>query len=112
MNPSPATTAPSPGRLPFQPLLDVLPIDWTLARSDVVGPGPIAQAATLLGVTRRTVHRYRNSGLDHWTADRLAITAGCHPLTVWGQDWIHAINLNQTPSRGEDQVASRPPPTR
>ena len=78
-------------RLPFQPLLDALPIDHQMARPDVSGPGAVAQAARLLKVSTRTVHRLRDSGLALSTADRMAITAGFHPLAVWGDAWIHAI---------------------
>jgi hypothetical protein len=78
-------------RLPLQPLLDALPIDHTLARPDVRGPGASAQAARQLGVSTRTLHRLRLTGLDLWAADRLAIAAGLHPLTVWREGWIDAL---------------------
>jgi len=79
-------------RLPLEPLLDALPIDRCLERRDVVGPGVIAQAAALLDVSTRTLHRLRHTGLNPWTADRLAIAGGMHPLVVWGEAWIHAID--------------------
>jgi hypothetical protein len=78
-------------RLPLQALLDVLPIDRTRALADVTGPGVLAQAALMLQVPTRRLQRYRHEGLDPWTADELAITAGWHPLLVWGQDWIDAV---------------------
>jgi hypothetical protein len=88
-----------PHRLPLQPLLDALPIDLQMARPDVSGPGPVAQAAELLNVSTRSVHRLRHSGLTPSTADRLAIAAGLHPLAVWGDAWIHAIDDDRRPPR-------------
>ena len=93
----------SPGRLPLRPLLDALPIDRQLARQDVIGPGVVAQAATLLGVSTRSIHRWGRSGLTPWAADRLAIGAGLHPLTVWGDAWIHAIDTGRGPDAREDR---------
>ncbi len=81
-------------RLPLEPLLVALPIDQRLARQDIVGPGVIAQAATLLDVSTRTLHRLRHTGLNPWTADRLAIAGGIHPLVVWGEAWMHAIGAD------------------
>ncbi len=83
---------PDAARLPLEPLLDALPIDRCLERRDVVGPGAIAQAAALLDVSTRTLHRLRHTGLSPWTADRLAIAGGLHPLVVWGEAWIDAID--------------------
>lgn len=80
-----------PERLPLQPLLDALPIDHQKARPDVAAPGVAAQAAELLAVSTRTVHRLRVNGLTLPTADRLAVAAGFHPLAVWGDAWIAAI---------------------
>jgi hypothetical protein len=94
MNARSDTTFGGP-RLSLQPLLDALPIDPVLARADVVGPGVTAQAALLLGVSTRTLSRYTDSGMDAWTADRLAIGAGWHPLLIWGQDWIDAVAHDQ-----------------
>ncbi len=86
-------------RLPFQPLLDALPIDIQTARPAVSGPGAVAQAAQMLNVSTRTVHRLRVSGLSPWTADRMAVAAGFHPLAVWGDAWIHAIDDDRWPRR-------------
>jgi hypothetical protein len=81
-------------RLPLEPLLKALPIDRVLARRDVVGPGEIAQAARMLGVSTTTLHRLRRTGLSIWVADRLAISAGLHPLLVWHDDWADALTTN------------------
>ncbi len=93
----------SSGRLPLRPLLNALPIDRQLARQDVIGPGVVAQAATLLGVSTRSIHRWGRSGLTPWAADRLAIGAGLHPLTVWGDAWIHAIDTGRGLDAREDR---------
>ncbi len=92
---------PDVTRLPLEPLLDALPIDRFLGRQDVLGPGVIAQAAALLDVSTRTLNRLRHTGLNPWTADRLAIAGGLHPLLVWGEAWIHAIGTDHTPHVGE-----------
>lgn len=97
----------SSARLPLQPLLDALPIDHQLARQDVVGPGVAVQAAALLDVSTRTLHRYRHSGLTPWTADRLAIAAGHHPLAVWGDAWTRSIETQAVPEVRETPVAYR-----
>jgi hypothetical protein len=68
-----------------------MPLDRHLARADINGPGLIAQAALQLGVAKRTLNRHQQVGLDPWTADRYAITAGLHPLAVWGDAWINAV---------------------
>lgn len=77
-------------RLPLQPLLDLLPIDRSLDRPDVVGPGIAEQAARILNISTRSVHRLRNTGMSPWTADRLALAAGYHPFAVWGDRWLEA----------------------
>ena len=89
MNQSPPAVQP-PERLPFQPLLDLLPIDYTLDRPEIVGPGLAEQAARILNVSTRTVHRLRHTGLSPWTADRLALAAGYHPFAIWGDRWLDA----------------------
>ena len=66
-------------------------IEDVLARNH----GVIAQAARLMDVPRRSLHRWRHTGLNPWTADRLAIAAGLHPFSVWGDAWIHAINTER-----------------
>ncbi len=93
----PAQRVAHPERLPLQPLLDALPIDHQRARPDVAAPGVVAQAAELLAVSTRTVHRLRASGLTPWTADRLAVAAGFHPLAVWGDAWIRAVGSGPVP---------------
>jgi len=101
-------TQPDPERLPLQPLLDALPLDRHLARADVAGPGVISQAAVILDLSTRTLHRLRHTGLDPWKADRLAVAAGTHPYLVWGDAWITALQpRRQPPSRDPDPRHTR-----
>lgn len=47
------------------------------------------QLAGALGVSRRTIVRWRaRGGLDPWQADRAATAAELHPLNVW-PTWPH-----------------------
>ena len=48
-----------------------------------------ADTAAVLGVTRRTIYRWRVNGVDVWAADRAACAAGLHPACVWA-DWFDA----------------------
>lgn len=90
MNQSPVNARQTAERLPFQPLLNVLPIDHRLDRPEMVGPGVAEQVARLLNISTRTVHRLRHTGMSPWTADRLALAAGYHPFAVWGDRWLEA----------------------
>lgn len=78
-------------RLPLEPLLRALGLH-TEESSGAGDPGPYPLAAQVLGVNRRTVYRYRDKGLNPWTADRLAIAAGLHPRSVWGEAWDRAAD--------------------
>jgi len=53
-------------------------------------PGPTASIGRSLGVTARTVWRWRSTGLTELQADRAAIAAGLHPGTVWDTWWATA----------------------
>ncbi len=96
-------TAQDEARFALQPLLDALPIDNT--RRDAGGDGVIVQAAAMLDVSARSLQRLRHTGLTPWTADRLAIAAGLHPLLVWGKAWLDAIDP-EAPDSARD-TASR-----
>ena len=55
-----------------------------------LGPASTATIARSLGVTTRTVWRWRSAGLTELQADRAAIAAGLHPGTVWDTWWATA----------------------
>ena len=46
--------------------------------------------AARLGVSTRTVWRWRASGLTADQADRAAIAAGWHPVSIWDTWWSTA----------------------
>ena len=74
-------TAP---RFPIGPLLEAL---------DCATP---ARLADLLGYSERAVYRWVEVGISWDRADRIAVSAGLHPATVWPEwlDW--SIRLNAT----------------
>jgi hypothetical protein len=46
--------------------------------------------ATMLGVSERAIHRWRERGGIPWTtADEAAISLGLHPMLVWGDAWLN-----------------------
>lgn len=50
------------------------------------GPATFAQ---LVGVSDRTITRWRKSGRILWhVADEAACALGMHPLNIWGDDWL------------------------
>lgn len=56
-----------------------------------VGAETDAQLASAIGVTRRTIVRWRaRGGLDPYQADRAAIAAHLHPLHVW-PNWAYEL---------------------
>lgn len=66
--------------LPFEPLEALL----------ATGCGVLT--AQLLGVNRRQVYRWRETGVSWAQADELAIRAGLHPSSVWGRSWWDGID--------------------
>lgn len=66
------------------------PVELTVATvMTFAGIPSLSEVARRAGVSRRTVHRWVHSGLDVWTADRLAVTvAHSHPATVFGPGWF------------------------
>ena len=58
--------------------------DEQVARFPELSDGDIA---SVLGVTRRTIVRWKIIGLDCWTADKAAVRLGLHPCEVWGDAW-------------------------
>ena len=53
-------------------------------------PTPTRVLAERLGVSARTVWRWRASGLNPTQADRAAIALGLHPGSVWASWWNNA----------------------
>jgi hypothetical protein len=58
-------------------------------RPNGIDGATVNDIAAELGVTQRSVFRYRRSGLTHNAADKLAIAAGYHPANVW-PEWLEA----------------------
>ena len=56
----------------------------------LLGECPTRVIAARLGVSTRTVWRWRAGGLTVDQADRAAIAAGWHPGTVWDTWWSNA----------------------
>lgn len=53
-------------------------------------PANLTNIAEMLGVDRRSVHRYATGArLDRIAADRLAVRLGLHPLNLW-PEWCAA----------------------
>jgi hypothetical protein len=53
--------------------------------------------ATMLGVSKRSVARWRVTGEIPWTtADVVAVNLGFHPHDVWGEDWEALDNYQLT----------------
>lgn len=45
----------------------------------------------LLGVTRRTIQRWRHDGLTELDADAIATRLGHHPSALWGEQWWRSL---------------------
>ena len=60
---------------------------YSLAPLRRVHPISAGQMAELVGVSRRTICRWQNSGLTETQADRAACALGTHPALVWPQ-WL------------------------
>ncbi len=66
------------GDFPLDPLVDVV--------AGRVGPAPSAsQVACQVGVTERTVLRWRTNGLTRDAADRCATALYLHPVNIWDE---------------------------
>ena len=71
-----STGVPAPKIFPIQVLMDF------------VGTATDSQFAELVGVDRRTVQRWKRTGIDCWKADTLCVkVAGVHPANVYGRLW-------------------------
>lgn len=49
----------------------------------------------LVGVTKSTVIRAHERGLCASDADRFACRLGLHPLSVWGDAWVDACDVEE-----------------
>lgn len=67
-----------PIRYPIEPLVEIV--------AGRVGPGPSAEAvAQRVGVTERTVLRWRHNGLTRNAADHAATALYLHPVNIWDE---------------------------
>lgn len=91
-------------RYPFQPVDELFYADDRLRdpSSDLVrGDEQLAQA---IGVTRRTIYRWRVTGLQWWQADTVAVRLGRHVADLW-PEWY-----SQTPGERAPKPADIPLP--
>lgn len=64
---------PRPYRLPVGHIVDDMPID---------------EVAAVMAVSKRTVQRWRHTGVDGWTGDRFAVkVCGVTGYDLWGDDF-------------------------
>jgi hypothetical protein len=49
------------------------------------------EAAEVLGLSRVTLNKYLDEGLDPFRADDCAILVGSHPALVWGDAWTEML---------------------
>lgn len=73
-------------RFPFEPVEAFASIEVRKRSTRADSVGLTVAVAEVLGVTARTVWRWRQTGLMHSTADEVATRLGLHPLEVW-PDW-------------------------
>lgn len=50
--------------------------------------------AEMVGVTRRTVQRWKHSGLHPEMAERAAESLGEHPALIWGGAWWDVVGTD------------------
>jgi hypothetical protein len=61
-----------------------------LARTpEALGSGEVGER---LGVSPRTIARWRTRGVDVWTADALAVSLGMDPCALFGDEWCALID--------------------
>lgn len=57
-----------------------------------LGSRSAGDTADLLGVSVRSLHRWRRTGLTERQADVLAIRAGSHPGELWSDWWYDEVD--------------------
>lgn len=77
---------PTYGAQPRVPLHPVL---------TAIGARTMRDAERALGISYRTLMRYNKHGIPITNSDRIAILAGEHPLTLWGERWTDAWNEHE-----------------
>lgn len=74
-------------RFPFEPIERFASIEVRKRSTSADSVGLTVAVAELLGVTDRTVWRWRQTGLMRSTADEVAIRLDLHPGLVWPDWW-------------------------
>lgn len=77
--------------------------------TSALGKPPAGILAARLGVSRRTVCRWKRQGLTECQADQAAVRAGLHPGIVWSEWWSSAACVTQRPYEGGDVTPYRSP---
>lgn len=83
--------------MPLEPLerLARLKADTPTSKSDDTFTDE--KFATMLGISKRSVARWRVTGSIPWlTADTVAVNLGFHPYDVWGDEWLALDNYQLT----------------
>ena len=72
-------------RFPLAPLLDVAGIRGSrTVRGHLT---ELTRLAVVLGVSRKSVNRWKQEGVPEPSADAAAVHLGLHPFDVWGNHW-------------------------
>lgn len=71
----------------------VKPVPFKLPVAHIVDEWPLDHVARIMSVSKRTVQRWRHSGVDGWTGDRLAVkVCGTDGYDLWGDDFDRAFD--------------------
>lgn len=73
-------------RYPLAPLLRLV----TPLRTGSGDEHRMGALASVLGISRTTVHRWARHGVPEWSADPVAIALGRHPGSLWPEWWSHS----------------------
>lgn len=101
-----------PGWLDARPLIEAIEARGGLGGCGIrVNAGDISQAdRTYYSRLCRSYHRACENGtLTVFAADTLAIKAlGVHPVTVWGESWFEAIDVETAPPSADPELEADP----